>query len=53
MKDDETKAKALNDFINSNHRKEIIEKIIYAIKYLSGTVAVIVVALLLRQDNDK
>jgi hypothetical protein len=53
MKDDETKAEALKDYIKSNNRKEIIEKIIYAIKYLSGAVAVIVVAVLLKQKNDQ
>ncbi len=51
IKDDEIKAEALKDYIKSNIRKEIIEKIIYAVKYLSGAVAVIVVALLLKQKK--
>lgn len=51
LKDDEIKAEALKDYIKSNNRKEIIDKIIYAVKYLSGTVAVIVVAVLLKPKN--
>ncbi|MFC0187185.1 hypothetical protein ACFFJY_02745 [Fictibacillus aquaticus] len=53
MKDDETKAEALKDYIESNNRKEIIEKIIYAIKYLSGAAAIVVVAVLLKQKSDQ
>lgn len=52
IKDDEIKAEALKDYIKSNNRKEIIDKIIYAVKYLSGAVAVIVVAVLLKQKNE-
>ncbi|MBU7595838.1 hypothetical protein AB3Z07_28455 (plasmid) [Metabacillus halosaccharovorans] len=51
LQDDEIKAEALKDYIKSNNRKEIIDKIIYAVKYLSGTVAVIVVAVLLKPKN--
>ncbi|ASL62712.1 hypothetical protein [Bacillus cereus] len=53
LKDDKTKAEVLKNYIDLNNRKEIIEKIIYAVKYLSGTVAVIVVAVLLNQNNKK
>jgi len=49
IEDDEIKAEALKGYIDSNHRKEVIEKIIYAAKYLSGAIAVIVVAALLKQ----
>ncbi|USK35100.1 hypothetical protein LIT25_07155 [Bacillus sp. F19] len=52
LKDDEIKAEALKDYIKSNNRKEIIDKIIYAVKYLSGAVAVIVIAVLLKQKNE-
>lgn len=52
IKDDETKAEALKDYIKSNNRKEIIEKIIYAVKYLSGAAAVIVVAALLKTKKE-
>ncbi len=49
IKDDEIKAEALKDYFKSNNRKEIIDKIIYAVKYLSGAAAVIVVAVLLKK----
>lgn len=49
--DDELKAETLKGFIESNHRKEIIEKIIYAAKYLSGAIAVVVVAAILKKGD--
>ncbi|HDR4727173.1 hypothetical protein ACQVSG_24030 [Bacillus cereus] len=52
MKDDKTKAETLKNYIDSNDRKEIIQKIIYAAKYLCGSVAIIVVAVLLNQNNN-
>lgn len=51
--DDELKAETLKGFIDSNHRKEIIEKIIYAAKYLSGAIAVVVVAAILKKGDQK
>ena len=53
MKDDKTKAETLNNYIDSNDRKEIIQKIIYTAKYLCGSVTIIVVAVLLNQNNNK
>ncbi|MED1042506.1 hypothetical protein P4T62_28655 [Bacillus mycoides] len=52
IKDDKTKADVLNNFINSDHRKEIIGKIIHALKYLGGTAAIVVVTALLNKYND-
>lgn len=52
MKDDAAKAEILKDYIDSNNKKEIIEKIIYAVKYLSGGILIIVVAVLLSKKNE-
>lgn len=52
IKDDRIKAETLKEFVKSNNRKEIIEKIIYAVKYLSGPIAVVVVAILMRQKEN-
>ncbi|WP_409292758.1 hypothetical protein [Peribacillus sp. SCS-37] len=52
IKDDQIKAETLKDYVQANNRKEIIDKIIYAVKYLSGAAAVIVVAVLLKQNNN-
>lgn len=52
ISDDQIKADALKDYVHANNRKEIVEKIIYSIKYLSGAAAVIVVAVLLKQNHD-
>ncbi|MEH7455618.1 MULTISPECIES: hypothetical protein [Bacillaceae] len=51
IKDDETKAETLKDYIKSNNQKEIIEKIIYAFKYLGGAALIVVIAALTRQKQ--
>ncbi|MEK4646351.1 hypothetical protein [Bacillus sp. PK30] len=51
MNDDKTKAETLKSFIDSDNRKQIIEKIIYALKYLSGAALIAFVAVHLNQNN--
>ena len=52
IKDDEIKAETIKEFVKSSNKKEITDKIIYAVKYLSGAMAVVVVAVLLKQKDD-
>lgn len=51
IKDDKTKADVLDKLIDSDHRKEIISKIIYALKYLGGAALIAFVAVQLNQNN--
>ncbi|NKE04675.1 hypothetical protein [Mesobacillus selenatarsenatis] len=52
IKDDEIKAEVLKKYIDSNNSKEIIEKIIFAVKYLGGAALIMCVAVLLRPKDE-
>ncbi len=52
IKDDNTKAQILSQYIKGNNSKEIIGKIINAIKYLGGAALTLAVVVLLRGSNE-
>ncbi|MGG1400173.1 hypothetical protein ABE288_20475 [Bacillus salipaludis] len=52
IEDDKLKAEALKDYIDSDNKNKVIEKIIYAVKYLSGGFLLLVVAVLLKEKSN-
>lgn len=52
LKDDKLKAETLKEYFTSNNQKEVIDKIIYAAKYLTGSVLVLAIAVIIKQKND-
>jgi hypothetical protein len=52
IKDDNLKAEALKDYIDSDNKNKVTEKIIYALKYLSGGLLVLAVAVLLKEKSN-
>ncbi|RHW36674.1 hypothetical protein D1B33_09740 [Lysinibacillus yapensis] len=53
IENDDIKADVLKDYFKSNNQKEIIETIIYAMKYVSGASLVAVIVWLLNKNGNK